>query len=491
MKLLKKALLATAIVGTFGANAATVSSTPVKLSAEGVAAKLTAENIAFDVDFVIAKETAAASKIVLTFDAGVSVTHLAEALGAGSENVVKDVTNGRGYVTKDGNAVNTTLDANGAQINPALVTFDYGTGSFTFDKFKADKTANTLEFVVNLGNPLTANSAFRMSFASVAGVDFSGAANVAYKSTTTAGAEIETGTGVLATTESQFSFKVSQPYNGLIERLEKKTFSKNGDDTTKTGLDNLKLTFNDKQTQLQAALVATTNKVELSGNFSNGNTTAAANTQDSNFVTTAAAVIANAAALSNVGSATNQLLTVTIPDTDVVNTGADSVITVAYDSAKTKVIPVTGDISAKVTTTITNAAGTTSLVIADGVDAGKWALDATVINIPYFPVGFTGLSTSVHFANESANKANVLVTAIDGDGKEYSGSLTDLAGNTVTKVGQDTVKTALGLDAAKSYKLSVTFNIDANTGDVNAYAFSNAGDARQALVTSQEKGAGK
>ncbi|TMO69990.1 hypothetical protein [Pseudoalteromonas aurantia] len=478
MKLLKKALLATAIVGTFGANAATVSSTPVKLSAEGVAAKKSAADVPFDVDFVIAKETAAASKIVLTFDAGVSVSDLADALDAGSENVINDPNTGKGTIYDDGQTTGTKL-----------VEFDYGTGSFTFDKFKANKTANTIEFVVNLGNPLTANSAFRMSFEGAAGVDFVGAANVAYKSSTTAGVEIETGTGVLATTESQFSFKVSQPYNGLIERLEKKTFSKKGDDSTDAGIDALKLTFNDKQTKLQAALIASTNTVELTGNFSNGGATTGTitNTENSNFAVSASGT----AALSAVGSAVNQKLTISLPDAAITNAGVDSPITVTYDSGQTKVIPVTGAITAKVTATITNASGTPSIVIADSVDAGKWALDATVINIPYFPVGFTGLSTSVHFANESANKANVLVSAIDTDGKEYSGSLTDLAGNTVTKVSQGTIMTALGLESDSSYKLSVTFNIDANTGDVNAYAFSNAGDARQALVTSQEKGSDK
>ncbi|TMO58788.1 hypothetical protein, partial [Pseudoalteromonas aurantia] len=79
------------------------------------------------------------------------------------------------------------------------------------------------------------------------------AANVANKTSTTAGLEIETGTGVLATTESQFSFKVSQPNNGLIEPLEKKTFSKKGDDSTHASIDALKQTFKDKQTNLQTA----------------------------------------------------------------------------------------------------------------------------------------------------------------------------------------------------------------------------------------------
>ncbi|NUZ10688.1 hypothetical protein HUZ36_07845 [Pseudoalteromonas sp. McH1-7] len=485
MKLFKKALLATAIVGAFGANAATVTSDPVKLSAEGVANKLSAANVAFDVDFVIGKETPAASKITLTFDQTISVKDLN--LNTGVDNIVNVTSDGKGYVTVDGQAVSGT--------NPALVTFDYGTGSFTFDKFKVDDTTNSIEFVVNLGNPLTANSAFRMSFATDAGVDFSGAGNVAYKATTVAGAEIETGTGVLATTTSQFAFNVKAPFNGLIERLEKDTFSKNADSTDKQ---EDKLVFelsNNESSSLQAHLTATTHTVVLDGNFNNGgSTTTTPVTQLVNgdfALTNASATTVGSLALSAVGSTANQKLTLTLPTANVAATGAKVPFNLTFDSGDAKVIPETKDILATYQVTVSDAGVTGPITVSENVDAGKWALDATIINIPYFPVGFTGLSTSVHFANESANAADVLVEAIDNNGKEYKGTLADLAGNTVTKVGQDTVMKALGLDTTKSYKLSVTFNIDANTGDVNAYAFSNAGDARQALVTSQQKGQGK
>ena len=95
---------------------------------------------------------------------------------------------------------------------------------------------------------------------------------------------------------------------------------------------------------------------------------------------------------------------------------------------------------------------------------------------------------SVHFANETSTAADVIVSAIDDDG-EVHGPLdlgVDLAGDTVTKVSQTTIMSLFGL--TESAKLSVTFNIDADDGTVNAYAFSNAGDARQALVSSQQKG---
>ncbi|MBR8842485.1 hypothetical protein [Pseudoalteromonas sp. JC3] len=488
MKLFKKALLATAIVGAFGANAATVTSDPVKLSAEGVANKLSAPDVAFDVDFVIGKETAAASKITLTFDKTISVADLN--LNTGVDNVINVTADGKGYITADGQK-----DANGQPTGTVLVTFDYGTGSFTFDKFKVNDTNNSIEFVVNLGNPLTANSAFRMSFATDAGVDFSGAGNVAYKSTTVAGAEIETGTGVLATTANQFAFNVKAPFNGLIERLEKDTFSKNSDSADK---EEDKLVFelsNNESSSLQAHLTATTHTVVLEGNFNNGGSTTtvpATQIADGDFdLTNAASASVGTVTLGAVGSTANQKLTLTLPTANVATTGAKVPFNLVFDSGNAKVIPETKDILASYAVTVSDAGVTDPITVAQNVAAGKWALDATIINIPYFPVGFTGLSTSVHFANESTNAADVIVEAIDGDGKEYKGTLDDLAGNTVTKVGQDKVMKALGLDTTKSYKLSVTFNIDANTGDVNAYAFSNAGDARQALVTSQQKGSDK
>jgi hypothetical protein len=162
----------------------------------------------------------------------------------------------------------------------------------------------------------------------------------------------------------------------------------------------------------------------------------------------------------------------------------------------TKVIPQTGDVEAEITFTgVTTATGKTFVLTAD---AGQWVLDATIINVPYFPVGYTDTSSSIHFANESSVDADVIVTAIDSMGNEYgpesladvTGFADGIEGNTVRKVSQTHIMDLLTVPAGT--KLSVTFNVDSNVGNVNAYAFSQkVGEGRQALVTSQQKGSDK
>ena len=461
MKLFKKALVATAIFGALGANAAVLSSDPVLLSSEGIAAGLSAENVVFDVDFVVKKLTPSASVITLTFDENVDLADLETAVGSSEVTITNDPSAGTGTV------------------GTGEIIFDYGTGSFTFDRLTVDADAGTIVFEVNLGNPITAESAFRMSFASTAGVDFDGAASVSFASVESDDTAIETGTGVLAKTQSQFGFSVAKEFDGRIERISQNAFSRNGDLATNSTVDTLAFAFTNDEAGLEANLVVTDLAVKFSGDFDNGVT--ASPVTSGEFSVSAAGTMAVATDFNSVSYALGA------PAAAVDGTKNTYTVTFQGDAIGAVVIPQTGNIEA--TATVSATAGTaivTPFEIATNVDAGSWALDATVINIPYFPVGFDGLSTSVHFANESANAADVIVTAIDQAGNEYSGTLADLAGNTVTKVTQIDLMSALTAPAGS--KLSVTFNIDANDGDVNAYAFSNAGTGRQALVTSQEKG---
>lgn len=476
MKLFKKAVLATAIFGAVGVNAAVLSSDPVLLSSEGVAAGLSAENVVFDVDFVVKKLTPSASVITLTFDDKVDLADLELAAGTTEITVDNDPALGTGVIT----AANT---AGNATAGDTLITFDYGTGSFTFDRLTVDADAGTIVFEVNLGNPVTAESAFRMSFAAEAGVDFDGASSVSYASEESDGTAIETGTGVLAKTQSQFSFAVAKGFDGRIERITQQSFTRNGDDAANDTVDELSFTFTNNESGLEANLVVTDLAVEFAGNFDNDATVAANQVEDADILVAAAGTMAVAGDFSSVDF--------TLGGAAALADGTKNTYTVTFtgDTGATAiVIPQTGSIDATATVSATaGGVAVTPFAIATNVDAGEWALDATVINVPYFPVGFEGLSTSVHFANESANAADVIITAIDQKGNEYSSSaLADLAGDTVTKVSQTTIMDLLGAPAGS--KLSVTFNIDANDGDVNAYAFSNAGTGRQALVTSQEKG---
>lgn len=281
-------------------------------------------------------------------------------------------------------------------------------------------------------------------------------------------------TGTLATTTSQFDFAVTAPFDGRIDRVAQKTFAKNGNNGTNSvnTHDTLGYYVIDRADTLEASLTVTGVTIALDGNFDNGGTAAATDqTSDATFTPAAAF--------------TSNFDTLTFTGTTPLTTGAKTAGSLVFDNitAAAVVIPQTKDITAKATFAVT---GADSVVVATGVDAGEWKLDAVVVNIPYFPVGFDGLSTSVHFANESANDADVIVTAIDQKGNEYSGTMADLAGDTVTKYTQVNIMDALKAPAGS--KLSVTFNINANEGDVNAYAFSNGPTGRQALVTSQEKG---
>jgi len=128
----------------------------------------------------------------------------------------------------------------------------------------------------------------------------------------------------------------------------------------------------------------------------------------------------------------------------------------------------------------------------DKADAGEWKVDATIINIPYMPVGYEGTSTSVHFSNLGP-KADVIVEAvsvIDADGKSVTYKATDLgfdlAANSVTKVSQTAIMSALSIPAG-SHKLSVTFNIDGKSSDVSAYAYTSSAAGRAEVSNSQAK----
>ena len=98
MKLFKKALLATAIFGAVGVNAAVLSSDALKLSAEGIAAGNVAEDQEFAVDFVVKKLTPSASVITLTFDDAVSLADLESKVGSNTVSIENKPAEGTGAV---------------------------------------------------------------------------------------------------------------------------------------------------------------------------------------------------------------------------------------------------------------------------------------------------------------------------------------------------------------------------------------------------------
>lgn len=464
MKILKKALVASAILSAFATQAATVSSTPLKLSSEGVAAKVTATATTLTFDIVVDKNHPAASTITLDFDK--NVEFFTSKLNCSSGSVEQVVGGGKAYCGDIG--------------------FNYGTGSFTFDNVvvtDGDATkgeTDKITFDVNLGNALSADSAFRVILGKhdfgkkddpvVLGEDailVSGASNLAYSSAKSDKTAIETGTGVIAQEVSQYGFVVTADLNGVIEREQQKSWVLN--DVTQTK-DSLGFTVSNDET-LGLAILGSKIDVTFDGNFKD--------------VTSFTSVV-----MDSIGTVTasDKKVIVELADSDMTD---KAVVKTAVDFTNgTAVIPVTGDVSAKavvVSETGTGTLPTGGLIIASAVDAGQWELDATVINVPYFPVLYTDTSTSVHFANESKKEADVIVTAIDNNGTEY-GPLnlgTKLAANTVTKVKQTDIATLFKIDTAT--KLSVTFNIDSDKGDVNAYATVQSAKGRSEVSTSQQR----
>jgi S-layer protein Slr4 len=457
MNLFKKALVASAIVASFGANAtATVSSTPLKLSAEGVAAGNEATNQDLTFDVVVGTLHPAASTITLTFDSTIDLDGLT-----------------------GGAVTNTPANGTGTAGN---VTFDYGTGSFTFDNVVVDDNDQTkgeqdsISFDINLGNPLTASSAFRITLGDTV-VDITGAATVAYASETSGGDAIETGSGTVATEVTQFSFATKTAFDGVIDR----------DDATQfldaTDIDVAVFNYSNNEA-LGAALAAPTAALKLSASFED---VVAADTVGSTLAATGATNPATplVGGVTTVDLVNEDEISLALLNANSAVDGTVTEITLTFDNTAGNLNP-TGSIEAQMTVDSADLAD--PLVIATAVAAGEWVVDATIINVPYFPVGYEGTSTSVHFANEGAADVDVIVSAIDADGNEY-GPLdmgSDLAGDTVTKVSQTAIMSLFGL--TDSAKLSVTFNLDANDGVVNAYAFTSSEVGRTEISNSQLKG---
>jgi hypothetical protein len=460
MNLFKKALVASAVVASFGANAtATVASTPLELSAEGALAGVVPAAQFLSLDIVVGTDHPSASTITLTFDANVDLGTITGLTSGVTTPVMNDPAAGEGTVGD--------------------LQFSYGTGSFTFDNVTYtdnDQTLgqfDTISFVVNLGNPLTADSAFRIETTGTATVLYSGIANVDYSAVTAGGDSIETGTSALSVTVPQFTFGSGVDFDGVINRDDNLFFV----DTTDIDAANFSVT-NDET--LAGAIVASEFDLELTGTFT-GRT-------GGEFVfdidTGAASTPATVTPVSEDGVQQE------FAAAEISDDGTVSIVTSTFDNAGTVNIAATGNITADFlltgTTSTVTTAGFLPYTIAADLDAGEWVVDATTINVPYFPAGFTGTSSSVHFANESVNSSDVIVSAIDDDGIVH-GPLDlgfDLAGNTVTKVTQTAIMSLFGL--TESTKLSVTFNIEAEDGDVNAYAFTVSDGGRAQLVTSQQ-----
>lgn len=380
-KVFKASILAASVAFAFAANAASVSSTPYKMSEEGTALGLTHQG-AMTFDVVVTKEHAATSEIVLTFSDTVDLNGLAG--GACPAPVTGSFACGD-------------------------VAFNVGTGSFTFDNVVVDADDNTVTFKVNLGNALTANSAFRVTLADTVtpanNAILSGAATVAYASTFNA-STIETGTGVIATTEKQFKVAVSSVLENTIERTQRVEFLEN---TAEQDTFALKVTNN---TTLLAAAAFEDFDVKLYGAFGRKTTPA-----PGTFVHAGKWELADATPDVVTGTVATDGKSITFSYDEVgpqlAPTDAGTTYNVNFDGAGIVIDPsdFSVDVSVKYFDGVAPASSKT-VKYATGVDAGEWELDAAVVNVPYLPINY-GLSSNVEVANHGTTDAEIIAEGFD------------------------------------------------------------------------------
>ncbi|KAF7775479.1 hypothetical protein PCIT_a1681 [Pseudoalteromonas citrea] len=487
MKLFKKALVATAIFGAIGAQAADVPDATKSTSTQGFSvgnfATITDEDPGVRV--IVREKLEAGDRIKLTFGAGLDFNQTGTAAFSG--------------VTLFNNSTTaTTLPAAG--VPTGVLGINTGSGTYELEELTAlrDLANGVVVLEVKTGFTIEQDESFEVIPDVVL---FDSKATTANATVTYSATRWQDGnpkdttgdnTGSFLKFADQYAAAVSTKLDGVIERENQVTFI-SGFVTADNVADTLKVAITDNSTYIAAATGANVSAdFVLTGDFSDlvvGDFTAVADA-GANFATGDIAI-----ALAG----DKKTATVTVSDTAASDDGIAGSFTLTIDNAtrtgattpvtiKATSFTVKGDVDFDGAGTITDAS-----VLAAGTDAGQWVLDATIINVPYFPVGFEGVNSQVNFANEGSAAVDVNVTAIDATGTQYSGSLTDLAKYSTTKVSQTTLQAALkdskGNTVPDGSKLSVTFNIDADDGKVNAYAFSEkVGLGRQSLVTSQQKG---
>lgn len=452
-KLFNASLVALAVAGSLSVNAATL--TPVdaatgqadviKLSTEAVEVGLTSTgDLVFDT--IVTKDHSAGAEIVLSFSDKVDLS----AVTSGACNAPTTGT-----------------------FTCGSLSFNVGTGSFTFDAVDVDDVAKTISFNVNLGNPLVANSAFRTTIQNIV---IGGASNIDYASNL-GGAEIETGSAVIATEASQYAFSVATQYNNRVERVNQDTFATFGaseDKNTDIAVVNLL----DNAADFDVAAETVGSDIQVNANLFQGDAVVA------DFTITNPTTGFAATGPTAVTSTGGDLVGFTSTLTDF----GSNATTFTFVSPDGDVIPLTA-VSIDAEVSYADNAGTPTKTgdktLAQAADLGQWELDASVVNVPYLPVGFDSLSSNVEYSNHGSSAAEVSISAFDNNGNEYTGTLANAAPKTVTKYSEADIMGALGITEAT--KLNITFISDADEENVSIVPYYRQGDSRVQSINDQYK----
>jgi hypothetical protein len=128
----------------------------------------------------------------------------------------------------------------------------------------------------------------------------------------------------------------------------------------------------------------------------------------------------------------------------------------------------------------------------NAADFGKFQLDATVVNVPYLPVGYAHLAPVVEVTNLGSTDAEVSVEAVGKTGIKYGPVVLSKVAKkeALTSFFESDLAGAFNLPKGSNEKLSVTFVINADSDDVSLapyYTNSNVGSVIN-VVNDQYKG---
>jgi hypothetical protein len=471
-KVFKASLVAATVAFAFSANAANIAVNPVAtITEEAVQAGHTVAAASAIVTFWNQETLSAGDKVTLEFPRGTTMPALAKII----------VEKGAAIVTFK--AVTITPQPATGTVGPKI-NLEIDTGNPLLANSKIDIYLDYDSITTPFATPTYAPAAGLIKYSATDG--FSGAAKDL------------TGTNTTATTKTvkQETVAVNTNFNAYIERLKRDTFVSKGAHAATITI-----------ARPTAGVASATNAVAPAA------TDVLVVKSDYTDITAGNAKLAYCAA----GELPNVVLTAGVPDVATACAGATAA-TVVDGVLSASAAPAVGAVTdtatfavpaaAFVANTATGATGTIAkfatyvlptagkalkvvpkvevtrtvtytqsgvvtapqkVTYLNAADFGKFQLDATVVNVPYLPVGYAHLSPVVEVSNLGATDATITVEAVGKNGKVYAPvTLTKVAGKqAVTSVFEADLAGAFNLPKGSNEKLNVTFVIDADPANVS------------------------
>jgi hypothetical protein len=464
-KVFKASIIAATLASAFGANAADIS-IDKKLNITKEASAAGVESVAYPAVITVynRQELSAGDVVTLTFPIGTTFGLVASAVGTGVGNLDSPV-----------------VELGSETVAPTI-TLTVTTGSPMLNNSKS-------LVIMSLFLPKSGNAVY------TAADGFSGAA----KDTT------GTNSVALTTSTDQEVVAVDTKFNGFVKRDARGTFETSkgvlvaevsisrpaADTTAYIESETLSLTGKNFDTVTSA-------DVSICHDGATPTTTFIDNQPVLSCTTSLTTVAGSLSCAGAVCVAPAKPDTVTFDTLSLSNdlkaavspaTGVAGKYVVAFTSNEAKTFPV-GSLTATRSirySTVTAAADPVFNYVKD-VDAGKFQLDAAVVNVPYLPVGL-GLTPNVEIANAGSTDAAIQLEGFDQNGVAYGPvAIAKVAKKgAVTKVSEADIEAAFGLAAASGKKLSVTFVLDADTDDITLAPYYRQNESRVNVITDQYK----